>query len=121
MMKIMFNSQPTENKLLKTILEPLLEDFDYWFSRARLLLESERLPFLTIEEQNHLLDRVKQSEQEVATAHLLFKATGGQVGIEAQMLVPWHQLVTECWRLSSQWRLWQNEGDHRSLRPDAQP
>ncbi|MFM7712680.1 MAG: DUF2605 domain-containing protein, partial [Microcystis sp.] len=84
--KIMFPSQPAENELLKTILEPLLEDFTYWFSRSRLLLESERLSFLSLEEQNDLLARVKNAQQEVATAHLLFKTTGGQVGIEAKML-----------------------------------
>ncbi|MFM7908402.1 MAG: DUF2605 domain-containing protein, partial [Microcystis sp.] len=78
--KIMFPSQPAENELLKTILEPLLEDFTYWFSRSRLLLESERLSFLSLEEQNDLLARVKNAQQEVATAHLLFKTTGGQVG-----------------------------------------
>ncbi|MDJ0546686.1 MAG: DUF2605 family protein, partial [Microcystis sp. M53601_WE4] len=33
--RIMFPSQPTENELLKTILEPLLEDFTHWFSRSR--------------------------------------------------------------------------------------
>jgi len=37
--------------------------------------------------------RVKNAQQEVATAYLLFKTTGGQVGIEAKMLLPWHQLV----------------------------
>jgi hypothetical protein len=100
----MYNSRPTENELLKTLLEPLLEDFRYWFSRASTFLESERLSFLTIEEQNHLLDRVKHAQQEVATAYALYQATGGQVGIETRMLLPWHQLVAECWRISSRWR-----------------
>jgi hypothetical protein len=117
----MSNSRPTENELLKTILEPLLEDFGYWFSRTRILLESERLPFLTIEAQNSLLDRLKCSQAEVATAHSLFKAMEGQVGIEARMLVPWHQLVTECWRVSSHWRVSKQQGESRSSGSSVQP
>ncbi|MEG3435750.1 DUF2605 domain-containing protein [Pannus brasiliensis CCIBt3594] len=100
----MYNSRPTENELLKAVLEPLLEDFREWFSRARALLETERLSFLSIEEQEDLLDRVKRSQQEVATADALYRATGGQAGIEARMLFHWHQLVAECWRVSSRWR-----------------
>ncbi len=117
----MSNSRPTENELLKTILEPLLEDFRYWFSRARILLESERLSFLTIEEQDRLLDRVKRSQEEVATAYSLYKATGGQVGIEARMLLPWHQLVAECWQVSSRWRASRPEGETRSPESGARP
>ena len=117
--KIMFPSQPAENELLKTILEPLLEDFTYWFSRSRLLLESERLSFLSLEEQNDLLARVKNAQQEVATAHLLFKTTGGQVGIAAKMLLPWHQLVAECWGVSSRRRRLQGWGEYQSPQTDA--
>jgi hypothetical protein len=117
--KLMFNSQPTENELLKTILEPLLEDFTYWFSRSRLLLESERLSFLSVEEQNDLLERVKNAQQEVATSHLLFKTTGGQVGIEARMLLPWHHLVAECWGISNRRRTLQGWGEYQSPKTDA--
>ncbi|EHJ13387.1 DUF2605 family protein, partial [Crocosphaera watsonii] len=35
----MSHNNLTEQELLKTILEPLLEDFQYWFSRSRHLLE----------------------------------------------------------------------------------
>lgn len=117
--KIMFPSQPTENELLKTILEPLLEDFTHWFSRSRLLLESERLSFLTVEEQNDLLERIKNAQQEVATAHLLFKTTGGQVGIEAKMLLPWHHLVAECWGVSNRHRSLQVWGEYQVPKTDA--
>lgn len=117
--KIMFPSQPTENELLKTILEPLLEDFTHWFSRSRLLLESERLSFLSVEEQNDLLERIKNAQQEVATAHLLFKTTGGQVGIEARMLLPWHHLVAECWGVSNRHRTLQVWGEYQAPQTDA--
>ncbi|ELR98883.1 DUF2605 domain-containing protein [Gloeocapsa sp. PCC 73106] len=100
----MSSSQPTDHKLLKEILEPLLEDFQYWFSRSRTLLESERISFFSEQEQTELLDRVKQYQQEVSTAQMLFQMTNGQVGIEASMLVPWHRLVTECWQVAMKWR-----------------
>lgn len=105
----MSSSQPTENKLLKEILEPLLEDFQYWFSRSRSFLETEQITFLSAEEQTELLERVKQSQQEVSTAQMLLKATNAQVGIEASMLVPWHQLVTECWQVAMKWRSLKNQ------------
>jgi len=100
----MSNSYPTEQELLKTILEPLLEDFQYWFSRARTLLESEKISFLSPEEQAKLLERVKRSQQEVSAAHALFKATDGQAGIDTATLVPWHQLVAQCWQIAMRWR-----------------
>ncbi|TVQ44482.1 MAG: DUF2605 domain-containing protein [Gloeocapsa sp. DLM2.Bin57] len=105
----MSSSQPTENKLLKEILEPLLEDFQYWFSRSRSFLETEQITFLSAREQAELLERVKQSQQEVSTAQMLLKATNAQVGIEASMLVPWHQLVTECWQVAMKWRSLKNQ------------
>jgi hypothetical protein len=105
----MSSSQPTENKLLKEILEPLLEDFQYWFSRSRSFLETETISFFSEEEQQQLLDRIKQCQQEVSTSQMLLKATNGQVGIEASMLVPWHHLVTECWQVATKWRSLKNQ------------
>jgi predicted flavoprotein YhiN len=101
---MMSHTNPTEQELLKTILEPLLEDFQYWFSRARHLLESERITFLSMEEQAKLLERVKSNQQEVQTAKMLFEATGKQAGIDTRALVPWHKLVAECWQVSRKWR-----------------
>ena len=43
--------QPKEDEILKTVLEPLLEDFQYWFNRSRSLLESEELTFLSEREK----------------------------------------------------------------------
>lgn len=102
-------SQPTENELLKQILEPLLEDFQHWFSRSRSLLESEKILFFTPEEQEELLERVKNCQLEVSTAQMLFKATGA--GIEASMLVPWHKLVRECWQVAMRQRTLKDSQD----------
>ncbi|MGL5871029.1 MAG: DUF2605 domain-containing protein [Xenococcaceae cyanobacterium] len=103
----MLPEQPTEKELLKTVLEPLLEDFQYWFSRSRSLLESlelEQLSFIPNQERAELLDRIKLAQQEVSTVQMMFKATDGEAGIPASMLVPWHRLVAECWDVARRWR-----------------
>src|SRR5919199_4932416 len=102
--KFMHQSQPSEPELLKSVLQPLLEEFQYWFSRSRSLLESEDIPFLSDQQQSDLLARVRKAQQEVSTAVMLFQATDGQVGIETATLVPWHRLVSECWQVGMQWR-----------------
>ncbi|MBD2447575.1 DUF2605 domain-containing protein [Nostoc sp. FACHB-152] len=87
-------------ELLKTVLEPLLEDFQYWFSRSRNLLETEQLSFMSHQEQSDLLLRVKQAQAELNTAKMLFNATDQQVGIDMTTIMPWHQLVTQCWNVA---------------------
>lgn len=99
-----------EPELLKTILQPLLEDFQYWFERSRNLLETEEISFLSEKQQIDLLERVKHAQQEVTTTKVLFQATDGQVGVEMTVLMPWHKLLTECWQISTRFRLEQSKG-----------
>jgi hypothetical protein len=54
--------------LLKSILQQLLEDFQYWFGRSATLLETEEIAFLTSEEQSELLARVQQAQQKETSA-----------------------------------------------------
>ncbi len=108
----MSSERPTEKELLKSVLEPLLEDFQYWFDRSRILLESERLTFFSPEEQAQLLNKIARSQKEVGTAQILLKATNGEAGIDSNMLLPWHQLVVECWDLSRKRR--ETNGDRLS-------
>ncbi|NBD34252.1 MAG: DUF2605 family protein [Cyanobacteria bacterium] len=89
-------SESNQKELLKAILEPLLEDFQYWFSRSRTRLESERIAVLSPAEQADLLQRVKAAQEEVSATQSLFQATDGQVGVEMSTIAPWHKLVTEC-------------------------
>ena len=96
----MSTEQPTEKELLKTILEPLLEDFQYWFERSLSLLESEQMPFFTAPEQAQIVERIIYARQEVQTSQMLFKATSGAAGIDSKMLFSWHQLVAECWDIA---------------------
>jgi hypothetical protein len=93
-------SQSEQQQLLKAILEPLLEDFQYWFSRSRNLLESQELTILTPQEQADLLRRVKSAQEEVTATQSLFNATDGNVGVEMSTIAPWHKLVTECWQVA---------------------
>ncbi|MBW4572009.1 MAG: DUF2605 domain-containing protein [Tolypothrix carrinoi HA7290-LM1] len=100
----MRDSNLPEPELLKTVLQPLLEDFQYWFARSRQLLETEQLSFMSHQEQSDLLLRVKLAQDKVNTAKMLFAATDGQVGIEMETLMPWHKLVTECWQVAMRFR-----------------
>jgi hypothetical protein len=83
--------------LLKVVLEPLLEDFQYWFGRYRQILENEKIQFMSEEKQFDLLKRVKNAQDELNAAKILFTATDQKVGIDMATVMPWHQLVTECW------------------------
>ncbi|MEB3292020.1 MAG: DUF2605 domain-containing protein [Synechococcales bacterium] len=94
------SSLPPDPNLLRTLLEPLLDDFEHWFSRSRSLLEEERLTFLEPDRQTDLLQRVCQAYQEVTTTRTLLNATAGQVGVDTSVLLTWHRLVHECWAVS---------------------
>jgi Protein of unknown function (DUF2605) len=95
---------PAEPELLKALLDPLLEDFHYWFERSQSLLEQERMTFLTEQEQENLVGRVRDSLQSVRAMQSLVGATNGEVGVDMQVLMGWHRLVHECWGVSSRHR-----------------
>lgn len=97
-------TNPSDSDLLKNLLEPLLDDFQYWFGRSRKLLEEYELSFLGAEKQADLLARVVTAQQEVSTAQMLLKLTNGQVGVETAVLTPWHHLVHECWQVAMRFR-----------------
>jgi len=102
-------SDSNQQELLKAILEPLLEDFQYWFSRSRTRLESEQIAVLSPAEQADLLQRVKTAQEEVSATQSLFQATDGHVGVEMSTIAPWHKLVTECWQVAMQNRQQQQQ------------
>lgn len=101
----MYMSDASEPELVKSLLEPLLEDFQYWFQRSQTLLETETIEFLGADGQQKLLERVKQAQREVSTIQMLMIATESKVGIETAILMPWHNLVTECWKVAIRFRL----------------
>ena len=91
-------------ELLKTLFEPLLEDFQYWLGRAKALLMEERVSFLETAAQADLLARVEQALQEIQVAQSLFRATDGQAAVDSAVVMNWHRLVTECWQVSTRFR-----------------
>ncbi|MBE9033321.1 DUF2605 domain-containing protein [filamentous cyanobacterium LEGE 11480] len=95
---------PPDPDLLKQVLAPLLEDFQYWFERSSKLLQSTQLDFMDAADQQDLLGRVLEAQQAVQVAQSLLAATDGQAGVEMTVLMGWHKLVTECWSLSMQHR-----------------
>jgi hypothetical protein len=103
---MLFSNVP-DPELLKTLLEPLLDDFQYWLSRAKTLLCTEEIGFLNAEAHADLLARVEQTLQEVNAAQSLFQAMGCQAGVEGEVIMGWHKLVSECWQIMIQHRLGQ--------------
>lgn len=95
-------SDPSPNRetLLASVLKPLLDDFQYWFQRSLQMLEQESIHFLSAEQQQSLIERVKTALSETHTASSLLQATDGQVGVEASKVMAWHGLVAECWAVS---------------------
>jgi LmbE family N-acetylglucosaminyl deacetylase len=100
----MTNPSFQDSEVLKFILEPLLEDFVYWFGRSLLLLEQEQINFLTPSQKNDLINRVKANLEAVKTAKMMYKLSGEQVGIEVQAMMPWHNLLMECRAVGMQFR-----------------
>ena len=100
---------PAQPDLLKAILEPLLDDFLFWFERAEQLVTKEPIAFLSPEEQADLCQRIAIATAEVRSTKALFQATGGTVGIDMAVMKPWHALVTECWQIGARWRREQAE------------
>lgn len=95
----MLDSHLPEPELLKVLLEPLLEDFQWWFSQARSRLEGQ-LQKLAQEQQSVLLGQVVQAQKDVSAAQSLFRVMNGQVGVDPAIVMQWHQLVSECWRVA---------------------
>jgi hypothetical protein len=91
----------SDPELLKGLLGPLLEDFEFWFSRSESLLESEDLLGTSGEVQADLLARVQHAHQELRAVRSLFEITDGQAGVDTSLLLIWHRLVTECWQVAS--------------------
>jgi uncharacterized membrane protein YccC len=96
---------PSANaRLLQQVLTPLLEDFRYWFERSLRLLESEKLDFLSESVQSDLLRRVRQAQQELWSAEMLYTLSKHEVGVDPQLIARWHRLLMECARVSRNYR-----------------
>jgi hypothetical protein len=91
------NSSPDKPTLLAQILNPLLEDFQYWFGRSLSFLEQDAVLGLSLDQREGLVERLRTALAETQTAAALLSATDGQVGVEPSQVMGWHALVAECW------------------------
>jgi Protein of unknown function (DUF2605) len=107
----MSNSSSAEIELMQSLLEPLLEDFRYWFGRSLELIEKERLSFMTTEDQADLTERIRSIIAEVNAASALFQITGKQVGVDVASIASWHRLLMECQGMGMQYRQLKANGD----------
>lgn len=114
----MYSSNAPEPGLMKAILQPLLDDFQHWFSRSISLLESEKIDFLSEHEQQDLLARVRQAQQLVSASQSLSQATGNQAGVDMSVVMSWHRLVHECWNVSMRFRQQQAQAAPDQLQED---
>ena len=109
---------PEDTDLLKSILPPLLDDFQHWFSRTIERLEKQPISFLSAAEQTDLLTRVQTAQKQVSASQALAAATDSQAGIEMSVVMGWHRLVNECWNLAVRIR---QEKQAPQDQPDNQP
>ena len=95
---------PEDKALLKTILPPLLDDFQHWFGRTLTLLDTQEISFLSDAEKQDLADRVQSAQQQVGAAKTLTTLTDAQAGIDMPVVMGWHKLVHECWGVAIRYR-----------------
>ncbi len=91
-------------ELLPQVLEPLLEDFRYWFERSQELLSNNRINFLSEADQADLLHRVEEAQKTLAVATTMFNLSDKKVGIDPMMVMDWHKLLMECQAVGMRYR-----------------
>jgi hypothetical protein len=92
------SSDPSDQPLVQTILEPLLDDFQYWFGEAETLLDSPKADCLAPTDRAAFADELQTAKQEVSTAKTLILATGGNAGVDTALVGQWHKLVNKYWQ-----------------------
>lgn len=93
------SNQP-EQPIVQAVLEPLLEDFQYWFGETQALLDSPKADCLATSDRQALVQEVTAAQQAVATAKTLLLATDGHAGVDMAVVGQWHRLVNKCWQTS---------------------
>ncbi len=88
---------PEDAELLKSVLSPLLDDFQNWFGRTAEILEAQELTFLSPSEQATLLSRIHTAQKQVSASQAIASVTDGQAGIDMPVVMGWHQLAQKCW------------------------
>jgi hypothetical protein len=96
------SSTPPDNssenaKLMKSVLPPLLEDFQHWFGRTLEMIETRKVGFLNAQQQQDLTERLRRAQKQVSASQALAAVTEGQATIEMPLVMSWNKLVHECW------------------------
>ena len=91
-------------ELLPQVLEPLLEDFRYWFDRSHQLLANTRIHFLSESDQADLLRRLEEAQKELATSTTMFHLSDKKVAIDPVVVMNWHKLLMECQAVGMRYR-----------------
>lgn len=99
-MSAMEPTNPSELPIMQTVLEPLLEDFQYWFGKTQTLLNSAQADCLAASDRQALTQEVAEAQRAVATAKTLLLATDGKAGVDIAVVGQWHRLVGKCWQAS---------------------
>lgn len=92
------SAEQPEQPLMQAVLEPLLNDFQYWFGETEALLRSPKADCLTETDRQALVQELDEARQAVDTTKVLMLATGGQAGVDLSVVTQWHQLVNKCWQ-----------------------
>jgi len=96
-----FPSTPPEDaELLRSVLFPLLKDFQHWFGRTANRLEAQKITFLSPAEQATLLSRIYTAQKQVSASQAIASVTDGQASIDMPVVMGWHQLAQECWGIA---------------------
>ncbi|MGB3671314.1 MAG: DUF2605 domain-containing protein [Phormidesmis sp.] len=91
---------PEDAELLKSVLSPLLKDFQHWFGRTANRLEAQKITFLSPAEQATLLSRIYTAQKQVSASQAIASVTEGQASIDMPVVMGWHQLAQECWGIA---------------------
>ncbi|NJK63132.1 MAG: DUF2605 domain-containing protein [Synechococcaceae cyanobacterium SM2_3_1] len=92
------------SELLKQVLDPLLEDYHYWFDRSQELLESGPLEVISAADQSQLLAQVRDAQAELRAAESLYRLSENEVGIDPKLMAKWHRLLMACADLGLKYR-----------------
>ena len=87
--------------MLELLQNPLLADFDYWFSRGQAIIQQYPDNILSSSDRLDLGERLSEGKRSLAATRSLLKASSAPMAISMKAMAPWHGLVTEVWGLSA--------------------
>jgi hypothetical protein len=91
-------------ELLDQLLDPLLDDFAFWFGRGRVLLEHCPDAVMPPEERAALAEELESGGKTLLAARSLRAAAPVSMALDLQAMAPWHHLVMRCWALAARLR-----------------